>query len=174
MKGEDETLEKIFATIIPHDSSSTVFEQTTVGKDIGTDDHKIPGAPFILKTDGPYKDLDESESDAAVTARTPMAPICFSVPRLQNIPPEALEKRILALAAHEFVRHYNNYGEAEALKVQVYVLEHYEELTGKDGFKMTTAFFVDNLVNDARYLRDALNEGRQNDQNICVKMSKAH
>jgi hypothetical protein len=58
----------------------------------------------------------------ASTFKSRGSDICFDVSRLTRVPPEALTERLVALAAHEHIHHFN-YDELEAKVVQDFFLE---------------------------------------------------
>tara|TARA_Y100000768_G_scaffold389046_1_gene391750 strand:- start:224836 stop:225708 length:873 start_codon:yes stop_codon:yes gene_type:complete len=62
----------------------------------------VENSNFIIKQDSPCVDKQGQEKDASVMGEVkPGGPICFSLNRLQRIPPNDLNKRLLALGGHE-------------------------------------------------------------------------
>lgn len=80
----------------------------------------IKNVKFHIEENGPCRH-DGEDSDASTVFKKG-AEICFSLPRLKQIPPEALYPQIMALTAHEMT-HQFGFGEEEAQEVQNYFLK---------------------------------------------------
>lgn len=91
---------------------------------------------------GPCYDKDRKERDSAVTAFSLGSPVCMSLTRLARIPRETLDRTVTALAAHELA-HQVGLGETEALQVQLYVTEMYDNTYGGAGVTCYVSEFKD-------------------------------
>jgi hypothetical protein len=102
------------------------YGSTSMSKD-AVSIRSINASKIISKEGGPCIDLKGNEKEAAVQEKLePGSPICFSVAKLQRIPPDQLERQIVALAAHELTHQImKSLDEAWPLAIQKEVLDTY-------------------------------------------------